>query len=66
MTERIDTSLFVTETIQQESELVLEQRIQHSSAFSTLDQPWYALEYPADTNQTDKEEETSTAESNDK
>ena len=65
VTERIDTSLFVTETIQQESELVLEQRIQHSSAFSTLDQPWYALEYPADTNQTDKEEETSTAESND-
>ena len=79
MTESIDTSgthvedtdlsLFMNETIEEESKLLFERESQYSSAFSTLDQLRYALEYPLspdDTikhHQADEEEETKKPES---
>ena len=62
--EDTDLSLFINETI--DKELLFEKRSRHSSAFSTLDQLRYALEYPlspADTikhHQADAEEEGDT------
>ena len=79
VTESIDTSPLPTKNIdfeqlvtEQESKSLYSQtRSQHSSAFSTLDQLRYALEYPlspADTikhHQADEEEETNKPETND-
>ena len=65
-TKNLDSSSLVTETIEQDlTPLHRQTRSQHSSAFSTLDQLRYALEYPlspADTikhHQADEEGETS-------
>ena len=58
-----DLSLFMTETIEQEPQLLFKKGSRQNSAFSTLDQLRYALEYPlslADTikyRQADEEEE---------
>ena len=58
-----DLSLFMTETIEQESELLFKKGSRQNSAVSTLDQLRYALEYPLspdDTikhHQADEEEE---------
>ena len=61
--EDTDLSLFMNETIEEESKLLFEKESQYSSAFSTLDELRYALEYPlspADAikhHQADEEEE---------
>ena len=44
--EDTDLSLFMNETIEEESKLLFEKESQYSSAFSTLDELRYALEYP--------------------
>ena len=62
--EDTDLSLFMNETIDEESKVLFKKESQYSSAFSTLDQLRYALEYPlspADAikhHQADEEEET--------
>ena len=63
-TKSIDSSSFMTETIEQESTHLLhrQKRSRHSSAFSTLDQLRYALEYPLSPADTTKHHQADEAE----